>query len=105
MNRIINKKQRKTHYASAKCQYCATYAKTSDEGNEKFGLKQNRERYSRCKNCVNGLCLWKEAYNEKQQEYNKKQNENNKEEISEKIKCNVCNNLIMKCNLKRPQEA
>ena len=46
---------------------------------------------------MNNLCLWKEAYNEQQQEYNKTPYENNKEEISEQIKCNVCSSLIMKC--------
>ena len=34
----------KQHYESAKCQYCATYAKTNDEVNEKFGL-QEMEKY------------------------------------------------------------
>ena len=66
MRRIIYKKHIKTHYESANCQYCATYDKTSDEANEKFGFKQNRERCSRYKSCMNNLCLWKEACNEKQ---------------------------------------
>ena len=60
-----------SYYESAKCQYCATYAKTNDEVTEKFGFKENWEIYSRCKNCMNNLCLWKAAYKEKQQEYNK----------------------------------
>ena len=53
----------KQHHESAKRQYCATYAKTNDEVNQKFGCKQNGERSSRCKNCMDNLCLWKEAYN------------------------------------------
>ena len=82
MRRLINKKQKQKHYESAKCQYCATYAKTSDEVDEKVGFKQNGEIYSRCKNCMDNLCVWKEASNEKQQEYNKTHHENNNEEIS-----------------------
>ena len=66
MKRIIYKKHRKKQCESVKCQYCATHAKTSGEVNEKFGFKQNRERYKKCKNCMNNLRLGKEAYNETQ---------------------------------------
>ena len=65
MRRIIYKKHRKTHYESAKCQYCATYANTSEEVEEKFGFKGNGERYRRCKTCMNKLCLWREDNKEK----------------------------------------
>ena len=34
-------------------------------------VKQNGERYSRCKKCLNNLCLWKEANKEQQQQYQK----------------------------------
>ena len=51
-NNSIQETQNK-QYESAKCQYCATYAKTSGLFNEKFGFKQNGERYSRCENCMN----------------------------------------------------
>ena len=72
MKRVINKKQRNTNYESAQCQCCATYAKTRDEVNEKLGFKQNGEIYSRCKTCMNNLCLQKDVNNEEQQEYNNK---------------------------------
>ena len=49
-NELSKYNMNQTYYESAKCQYCATYAKTSEEVNEKFGFKQNGERYSRCRN-------------------------------------------------------
>ena len=75
---IINQKERK-YYESAKCQYCATYAKTCEEVEEKLGFKGNGERYRRCKKCMNNLCLWKEENKEKQHEYKKKHYEQHKE--------------------------
>ena len=35
-------------YESVKCQYCAAYAKTTEEVWEKFGCKENGDRYRRC---------------------------------------------------------
>jgi len=98
----------KTFYDSVKCEYCSTYAKTCDEVNEKFGFKKNGEIYKRCKTCMNNICLWKDEHKDKQTEYDTKHYENNKENIikqqCEKTTCNVCNSLVMKCNLKRHQE-
>ena len=58
--------QQNKYYESAKCQDCKTLANTSEEVDEKFGFKQNGERYTRCKTCMKQICVWKECNNEKQ---------------------------------------
>ena len=94
-------------YESAKCQYCATYAKTSEEVEEKLGFKGNRDRYRRCKDVWISCVYGKKNIQEKQREYKGKRYEQSKENInaeeSEKIKCYICNSLILRCSLKRHQ--
>ena len=62
----------------------------------------------RCNTCMNSICLWKDEHKDKQTEYDTKHYENNKDNIikqqCEKTTCNVCNSLVMKCNLKKHQE-
>jgi len=90
---------------SNKSEYNKKHYQENKEYYKEYHKKYQKKYYVENKDKLKEMNKkYREDNKDKLKEYNKKYREDNKDKLKESIKCNVCNSIVFKKNLKRHQQ-